>query len=160
MTKPFSMAFKQQMVERMTGADAISATKLADETGITQQTLSNWLSEARTLPLMPLRLKPKKRSIEEKVRILGGASGLSGAQLARFLSAESVPLAEFEQWRLALGDDSKPDMTAAKRIRRLERELTRKESALAEAAALLVLKKKVEHLWEDEDDDTDEPKEK
>ena len=37
----------------------------------------------------------------------------------------------------------------------LERELARKDQALAEAATLLVLKKKVAHLWEVEGDDTD-----
>src|SRR5689334_19775284 len=48
-----------------------------------------------------------------------------------------------------------------KRIRQLERELARKEKALAEAAALLVLKKKVETLYgEDEDGDTNEQNEK
>ena len=36
----------------------------------------------------------------------------------------------------------------------LERELRRKDKALAEAAALLVLKKKLAVLWEDEDDST------
>ena len=50
-------------------------------------------------------------------------------------------------------------MATSKRIRKLERELARKEKALAEAAALLVLKKKVEDLWEDEDNDTGESKE-
>lgn len=40
------------------------------------------------------------------------------------------------------------------RIRTLERELARKEKALAEAATLLVLKKTVESLYRDEDDDT------
>jgi transposase len=43
-----------------------------------------------------------------------------------------------------------------KRIRTLERELARKEKALAEAAALLVLKKKLQALEEDEGDGTDE----
>jgi len=43
---------------------------------------------------------------------------------------------------------------AAGRERQLERELTRKDKALVEAAALLVLKKKVQAIWEDEDDDT------
>jgi hypothetical protein len=47
-------------------------------------------------------------------------------------------------------------MATTKRIRSLERELARKEKALAEAAALLVLKKKLQHLWEDEDEDTGE----
>jgi hypothetical protein len=43
-----------------------------------------------------------------------------------------------------------------KRIRTLERELARKEKALAEAATLLVLKKKLQALEVDEDVDTDE----
>ena len=43
------------------------------------------------------------------------------------------------------------------RIKELERELRRKDKALAETAALLVLKKKVQAIWGDEDDDT-EPK--
>ena len=48
-----------------------------------------------------------------------------------------------------------------RRMRSLERELARKEKALAEAAALLILKKKVEDLYpEDEDVDTDERNEK
>lgn len=42
-----------------------------------------------------------------------------------------------------------------KRARELERELRRKDKALAEAAALIVLKKRVHALWGDEDDDTD-----
>ena len=42
----------------------------------------------------------------------------------------------------------------AKRIKELERELARKDKALAETAALLVLKKKVQAIWGDGDDDT------
>ena len=48
---------------------------------------------------------------------------------------------------------SKPT-AEARRIRELERELARKEKALAEAAALLILKKKAQALWGDEDDTT------
>ena len=47
-----------------------------------------------------------------------------------------------------------------KRIKQLERELARKDKALAEAAALLVLQKKVQAIWGDEDDDTNEENEK
>jgi hypothetical protein len=43
----------------------------------------------------------------------------------------------------------------AKKIRQLEREILRKDKALAETAALLVLQKKVQAIWADEDDDTD-----
>jgi len=53
---------------------------------------------------------------------------------------------------------ARPDSTAAgKHIRQLERELARKEKALAEAAALLVLKKRIQSLYPDEDEDTPGP---
>jgi transposase-like protein len=58
MTKPFSVAFKQKMVERLTGKNAVSATQLARETGVNQQNLSRWLQEARGLPLMAGKPKP------------------------------------------------------------------------------------------------------
>ena len=41
----------------------------------------------------------------------------------------------------------------AKTIKQLQRELNRKEKALAEAAALLVLEKKIQALWEDQEDE-------
>ena len=44
----------------------------------------------------------------------------------------------------------------SKRIKELERELRRKDKALAETAALLVLQKKVREIWGDGDDDTGE----
>ena len=40
-----------------------------------------------------------------------------------------------------------------KRIKHLERELKRKEKALAEVAALLVLQKKVQAIWGDPEED-------
>jgi hypothetical protein len=156
MTKPFSVAFKQKMVERLTGKNAVSATQLAQETGVRQQNLSRWLQEARSLPIMADRPKHVRAwTVEKKVRVLAEASQLNGAKLTTYLEREGVRLAEYEQWRLALDDGGAASMSTNKRIRQLERELARKEKALAEAAALLVLKKKVDTLYgEDEDDDT------
>ena len=48
----------------------------------------------------------------------------------------------------------------AKKIKALERELRRKDKALAEAAALLVLQKKVQEIWGDEDESIAEKSEK
>ena len=48
MTRPYSVAFKQKMVQRLTGKDAVSGNQLAKETGVRQQNLSRWLAEART----------------------------------------------------------------------------------------------------------------
>lgn len=144
------------MVERLVGRDAVSALQLSRETGLRQQTLSRWLSEARTLPLVTSEKKPPRIwSVEEKARIVMEAGKLDGEQLTAFLARERLSLVELEKWRVALGEEGRASVATTKRIRTLERELARKEKALAEAAALLVLKKKVDSLWGDEDDDTD-----
>ena len=156
MTKPFSLAFKQKMLTRMSGTDAISARQLALETGLRQQTLSRWLQEASSLPVMPAKRPRHDWSIEEKIRILAETCTLTGAELTALLQREGVLHAEYEQWRLALSDEGRASVATTKRIRALERELARKEKALAEAAALLVLKKKLRALEEDEDNDTNE----
>jgi transposase len=156
MTKPFSMAFKQKMVQRLTGNSAVSASQLACQTGVRQQNLSRWL-QARSLPIMADKPKPAMRewTVEQKARVLAEASDLDGEELTAYLAREGVTLAEYEQWLIALDEGGRAAASTNKRIRQLERELARKEKALAEAAALLVLKKKVETLYcEDEDDDT------
>ncbi len=80
---------------------------------------------------------------------------------------KGVHEAQLAEWRqqvtqsaiTGLRGPSKRDRKAAnieaRRVRELERELKRKEKALAEAAALLVLKKKAQAIWGDADDDTD-----
>ena len=60
-------------------------------------------------------------------------------------------------WREAL--EEKPSVSSSsdkRRIKELERELRRKDKALAEAAALLILQKKMQDLLGGEDDDMDE----
>jgi uncharacterized membrane protein len=52
MTRPFSLAFKQKMIERLTGKEAVSALQLARQTGVRQYNLSQWLEEARSVPLV------------------------------------------------------------------------------------------------------------
>jgi transposase len=163
MAKPFSVAFKQKMVQRLIGKNAVSATQLARETGVAQQNLSRWLQEAHSLPIMADRPKSTVRvwTVEQKARVLADASQLDAEELTAYLEREGVTLAEHEQWRIALDEGGAASAWTSKRIRQLERELARKEKALAEAAALLVLKKKVETLYgEDEDDDTSGENEK
>jgi len=156
MTRPYSIAFKRKMVERLTGKDAVSALQLSKETGIRQQNLSRWLREASNLPDM-VGSKPSGRewTVTQKARLLAEASELTGAGLMTHLDQAGVTFAEFEQWRLALDEGGGASVSTRRQIRNLERELARKEKALAEAAALLVLKKTIETGFRDEDDATD-----
>jgi transposase len=158
MTRPYSVAFKQKMVQRLTGKDAVSAMRLSRETGVRQQNLSRWLEEARSLPLVASdNGTVREWTVEQKARVLAEGSKLTGDQLNAYLTREGVKLADFERWRVALEEDGQGSTATTKHIRKLERELARKEKALAEAAALLVLKKTVTDFHQEEDDDTDEP---
>lgn len=156
MAKPYSVAFKRKMVERLVGRHAVSACELARETGVSQEALSRWLRQARRLPPMssPHRLT-KTLTLARKLEVLTHGSKLEGAELTAYLQREGVAFSDFESWRLALAEGGTSAGAATRRIRVLERELARKDKALAEAAALLVLKKKVDLLYGvDEDDDT------
>src|SRR4051812_16193088 len=115
--KPFSLAFKQKMVEQLTGKEAVSARSLAQETGISQETLSRWLRDARSLSLMPPpRRKAKTWLIDEKIRVLAAAKKLSGVELTSFLEREGLRLGELEQWRLALDEEGRASIATTKRI--------------------------------------------
>lgn len=163
LTKPYSTAFKQKMVQRLTGKNAVSATQLAQETGVRQQNLSRWLEQARSLPAVADKPRNAGRqwTVEQKAKVVASAANLAGVELTTYLEQQGVKLAEYERWRVALEDDGSASVSTTRRIRSLERELARKEKALAEAAALLVLKKKVASFYgEDEDDDTDGKNEK
>jgi hypothetical protein len=165
MPKYFSLSFKQRMVERMTGRFPVSAKRLAKEVGVSQDSLSRWLREAGSVPDMPKTPKtdePRRPfSLDEKIRILAEARNLVGGELTAFLEREHLRLGELEQWRRALEGEATLPAATIKQIRTLERELARKEKALAEAAALLMLKKKLQGMdLLDEDDDDDGTNEK
>ena len=180
------------MVKRMVGPPGLSPKRLADETGVSATQLYVWLSAARKVGLMTAKKAPptpkegaggKTWTPEEKLRVLGVATTLKDEELGAFLRREGVHEDELQSWRdVAAGALSSAEaapsapltlsqrrrlVAAEKEAKELKRELRRKEKALAEAAALLVLEKKLVALgWderrtqgEDEDDEADGKKE-
>ncbi len=166
----YSSGFKSRMVQRLAGPEGISANALSAEVGVAQGTLSRWLRDARTLDSMSKKNKntvrpPRRRTAEDKLRIVMEAEALSEEALGEFLRREGIHEAQLNEWREkvrsaatgALKDAKrkKSEQTPeARRIRELESELRRKDKALAEAAALLVLKKKWRAYLEERDGNT------
>ena len=109
----------------------------------------------------PEARRPEDIPARERLRIVSAASNLSDEELGAFLRREGIHEAQLTEWRQAAVDALEPATRSkakntldARRVRELEKELRRKEKALAEAAALLVLRKKLNALWAAEDDDT------
>lgn len=153
----------------MSGPDPISANLLAQEVGLAQSTLSRWLRDAvverkvkrngQALATPPIR--PNDLSASEKFRLVVEASDLSGEEFGEFLRRNGLHEAQLEEWRLlALTSLEKAKKgkrrksPEAKKVQQLERELNRKDKALAEVTALLVLKKKLDALFGGEDEST------
>ena len=150
------------MVGKLIGKHATSAHRLSQETGVSQTALSQWRAQARNIRVVPPAEKRPRRTWTwgRKVEILAATAELEGEQLLAYLEREDVTLGELERWRTLLADDQ-PSVAATKRIKGLERELARKEKALAEAAALLILKKKLgDYYSAAEDENTDDESEK
>ena len=84
------------------------------------------------------------------------AEGLEADALGAFLRREGIHFSELERWRKQAAEalSDAPRLAPSTEIRNLRADLARKEKALAEMAALVVLKKKVVEIWGDEDDDT------
>ncbi|WP_437851709.1 transposase [Sorangium sp. So ce363] len=105
--------------------------------------------------------RPEDWTPEQKLRAMTEAAALSERELGEYLRREGLHEAQLAEWRKAaleaLGGPAKAGHGPApsRRVRELERQLRRKDKALAEAAALLVLQKKVQAIWGDGDDDTD-----
>lgn len=165
----YSEAFKAKMVQKMLGPNGKSAGALAAEVGMSQPTLSRWLRKAGSVSSMSGKKRRKSKAKQdtkqwtqlEKLRAIIEASSLSDEELGAFLRREGIHEAQLNEWkeaaRVAFDGTARRRRKASedsKRIKELERELRRKEKALAEVSALLVLKKKVNALWGDEDDDT------
>ncbi len=161
------------MVQKLANPEGPSAGALAEEVGVSQSTLSRWLREAgriekrngnsisthteRTM----MAKRPQDWSSEEKLNIIIEAASVSEEELGAFLRRKGLHKAQLEQWRSMMlsGLTKQPGRSSkkspeARKIRALEKELNRKEKALAEAAALLVLQKKAQALLGGEDDDT------
>lgn len=158
---PYSEAFKAKVVRRLAETSAPSQSKLADELGIPQGTISRWFREASTVVDVKKAKSPRQWSIAEKLRVLSEAAELSEAELGAFLRREGLHEAQLREWREAAAaalesprSRRRASSAETKRVKELERELRRKEKALAEVTALLVLKKKADALWGDEDDST------
>lgn len=158
------------MVKRLVGPERISASALSREVGVSQATLSRWKQQARTLPAMSGSKDKSKRdakssrqwSSKEKLQVVVDAAQLSDEELGGFLRSRGLHTSQLEEWHLlarqALEGSTKPKRRKAspeaKQIKALEKELLRKDRALAEVTALLALKKRMQDLWGDEDDDT------
>lgn len=166
--RQYSESFKRKIVQRLLLPGAPSARALSKEISVPQSTIYRWARLLGTVPRVsndnegpasrPRR--PEDWSAEERLRAVTEAGRLEGEELGKFLRREGLHEETLEEWRQAVLDALQParrshvSRSERRRIEKLEKQLAKKEKALAAANAVVALQKKVHELLADADDDT------
>ncbi|WP_172332772.1 hypothetical protein [Mangrovicoccus sp. HB161399] len=156
----YSPERKAAVLAKMLPPNSIPLNRLSVEEGISRATLAKWRAEARAKG----KLLPEADAHVEgwtsgdKLAAVIEAAALNEAELGDYCRRRGIFPEQIAIWREACEQANDWDRTASariaretkddrKRIKALERELARKEKALAEAAALLVLRKRAAAIW-------------
>jgi transposase len=154
----YGQAFKDRVVARLLPPESAAVEVVAREIGVGAATLERWRSDALSRPARGRAWTAAARfdavlttaAMDETGKSAWcRAHGVYPQQLADWRLAATQALAAPEEARAS------PQATRQdrRRIKALERELRRKDSALAEAAALLVLSKKVAAIFNKGEDE-------
>ena len=134
--------------------------EVAQTEGISEATLYNWLKQARkeghAVPGSG-KASPESWGGEAKFAVVLETAGMNASELGEYCRCKGLYPEQVARWKQACiagagtGEPAgnEPLKHARKQIRQLEKDLRRKEKALAESAALLILQKKFNALWGD-----------
>lgn len=144
----------------------LSMAEVSRREGVSEMSLSNWRKKVSSEGSAVPEDKPLSEnwSAEARFAVVLETAGLSELELGEYCRRKGLYLEHINAWRQACiaGQQTaqvqqKVDREQArkdkKRIQDLERELRRKDKALAETAALLVLRKKLNDYWGTDDED-------
>ena len=173
MSTKFSKSFKKQAVKRaLMRNDGVSVKAIANELLIGYSTLQRWIVQTKNHELessdylstneysMKQEKRPESWNTQEKLAIIIKCGALDDNGVSQLCREQGIYPHHIKQWTkdIIKTDASKTKTAPAtsqmkRKIKALQKELNRKEKALAETAALLVLQKKVNYLWNQEGED-------
>jgi len=162
----YSPERKESVLRKMMPPHNRSIKQLAQEEGISEATLFAWRKQARErgLLLPDGDSGPEDWSARDKFAAVLETAAFNETELAEYCRTKGIYPEQLAQWRKACerANDwdrehnrrlKKAKRADRQRIHKLEQELRRKEKALAETAALLVLQKKAQAIWGDPEDE-------
>ena len=156
----YSPERKTAVLKRMLPPNTMAIRQLSQAEGISEATLHKWRAEARAKGqfLPDAKAGPEGWTSEDKLAAVIETASLNEAELGEYCRRRGIYAEQLAVWRVACARANDWERSASrqiaretrdanKRVQQLERELARKEKALAEAAALMILRKKAEAIW-------------
>lgn len=158
----YSPEFKEQMVRKMMPPNNQSVASIHRESGISTPSLYAWKRQFQERGcVVPAKIsQPDGWDNKAKLAAVIESALMNEAERSTYCRERGLYVEQLDAWKAAFeqaegtGAVISPAMLAAerKKMRALEKELQRKERALAEAAALLVLSKKAQAIWGTDED--------
>ncbi|MBT5230901.1 MAG: transposase [Methylococcales bacterium] len=151
----YSEEFKQKVVQKMMPPNASSVAQVQRDTGISVQTLYTWRNkyrqEGKVVPADSSN--PDNWSGSDKLAVIIETAALNEHELSTYCRKKGLYPEQIERWKGAAiaGNEGAGQLDKSERRnwqeekkqrKNLEKELRRKDKALAETAALIVLQKK------------------
>ena len=158
--RKFSEEQKRMWVKKFLSRGSKSIDVFCRENAMSGTALYRWVSiYGKSDDMKPLTRTPQNWTPEEKFKAVMAFDSLPVEEQGAFLRREGVHADHIEMWREKMQKSLEPESTDKRtergelvyKIQGLEKELLRKEKALAEAAAIIILKKKVDLIWGNED---------
>lgn len=155
----YSEAFIEQALIKVYSRSGRTVKSVAEELNVNFHTVKNWMKRkaVSTVSVSATKEKrPRDWNAEQQLVALHETHGLSGEPLHAWCRENGLFAHHLTSWKTAFCADGKaaPGTREIRALKdeneKLKRELVRKEKALAEAAALLILQKKFRALCEDE----------
>ena len=157
----YSLERKEAVLKKLLPPENQPVPTASEAEGISQGTLYNWLCQIRdgggVVPGSRTN-NSEQWSAEAKLAAVLETQPLNEAERAEYCRQKGLYPEQIERWRLAClsgmsnkEPSNEPLKEARNEIKRLKRRVERKDRALAESASLLVLSKKFQALWEEED---------
>ena len=151
--------FRRAAVEKLQSRGSRSVEEVARVLGVSSWSLYQWSKRYGRAEVMKHNRRPADRSVQEKLRAVIEFEGLEGEKQGEYLRREGLHSEHIAGWKKSMEaglESGGGSLTAVnrsqwaadkKKIKELERDLHRKDRALAETTALLVLKKKADLIW-------------
>ena len=160
MKSTYGEGFMEQALAKVFSRGNLSVRSVAEDLNVNYHTLKKWMKrksvDKRGVKAIKEK-RPRDWSAEEQLVALHETHGLSGEALHAWCREKGLFAHHLTSWKAAFcaeataGASGTLDWRTLKdQNEQLKRELLRKDKALAEAAALLVLQKKFRALWENE----------
>jgi transposase len=157
----YSAAFVEQALLKTYNREGRSITSVADDLGVNVHTLRYWMKNRtgidRNIPQVSPERSPQDWTREEQLSALIESDGLTGEALHAWCREKGIYAHHLTSWKAAFCAVSQDAASNGRELRDLKdknailkRDVLRKDKALAEAAALLVLQKKFRELWDEE----------